>query len=135
MLEAAGPASCGRSRETDAYLASLTGRLGLVERLLAAETEPAADELRRLAGESRLTRRVLRRIEGAWHDGDENRVRGHLDRFVRAGESRTRAALAGARAAASDLVSGEAGPGAVRFLLFALESAFAGLAETPPDAP
>lgn len=128
MLGAAGPASCGRSRETDDYLAGLAERLALVERLLGAGGEPASAELRRLARASRLTRRVLRRIEGAWHDGDENRVRGHLDGFVRAGESRTLAALRGVREAADDLASAEAGPGAVRFLLFALESAFADLA-------
>lgn len=128
MLEAAGPASCGRSRETDDYLAGLAGRLALVARLLASGGEPPRAELRRLAGDARLLRRLLRRIEGAWHDGDENRVREHLDGFVRAGESRTLAALRGVREAASDLVAAEAGPGAVRFLIFALESTFADLA-------
>jgi hypothetical protein len=44
--------------------------------------------------ERALARRFLRALEGTWHDGDENRVRGHLDHWRQAGEAGAGAARA-----------------------------------------
>ena len=53
--------------------------LALLDRRLAALA--AGRPLRTTAGERALARRFLARITGRWDDGDENLVRGYLDRW------------------------------------------------------
>jgi hypothetical protein len=84
-----------------------TDYLALLDRRLAALAERArgqvvSDEALGLgAADRELSRRFLRPLHGAWHDGDENLVRGYLDRWVRAEED-AGAAAAGALVAAAD---------------------------------
>jgi CheY-like chemotaxis protein len=106
---------------TDArpYLERLPERL---ERLgaVASGRAPAA------GAPSPEVKRVVAAIEGGWHDGDENLVRGWLDRW---------GAASGAAATARILLEavGELerigpSPGTLRFFLWEMESVLAGLA-------
>ena len=83
-----GPAR--RAGEAE-YLALLDRRLDALVAL--AEGGKADRQSLGLGREDRArARRVLRRHEGRWHDGDENLVRGFLDRWQ--GEERGGAAVA-----------------------------------------
>jgi len=67
--------------------------------------------------------------EGDWQDGDENLVRGYLDRWER-GDGRAAAARARSLLeCASALAAIGAPPGALWFFLWEMESILAGLAE------
>lgn len=75
-----------------------------------------------------LTRRFLARR--SWHDGDENLVRGYLDRWEKdagagSAAARARSVLEGASA----LGGIAAPPGALWFFLWEMESVLAGLFE------
>jgi hypothetical protein len=76
-----------------------------------------------------LARRFLRPRQATWHDGDENLVRGHLDRWLRPGDNAAVVAAQSLLAAADALVSGHARPEALWFFLWELESML------PPLAP
>ncbi|HET7746989.1 MAG TPA: hypothetical protein VFM29_06785 [Vicinamibacteria bacterium] len=74
-----------------------------------------------------LSRRFLGPREGTWHDGDENLVRGWLDRWRRPGEPL--AVRAGVLVEAADaLAAMHARPEALWFYLWALEGALASIA-------
>jgi hypothetical protein len=74
-----------------------------------------------------LARRYLAARKAEWHDGDENLVRGHLDRWERgprpSAAEPARALLDGASA----LAAIGAPPGALWFFLWEMESILAGL--------
>ena len=104
-----------------AYLALLDRRLGsLAQR---ASGQRVSDESLGLMDADRaLAAGFLRSIHGRWHDGDENLVRGYLDRWARPGED-TGVAAAGALLAAAEALSAmRARPEALWFYLWEMES-------------
>ncbi|MGE5126819.1 MAG: response regulator [Betaproteobacteria bacterium] len=117
----------GDSRRYVALIAARLGSLASVADGLA----PARD-LAPTPVERRLARRVAAAIEGEWDDGDENLVRGWLDRRRTAGEEPGPAAARALLAAARALVQIRPRPATVRFFLWEMESILAGLAEPAP---
>lgn len=110
-----------RPEEAARYLVLLGRRLRWIE--ARADGHPrAAARLAATPAERTLARRFLRRFEGAWDDGDENLVRGHLDRFVRPGTDPGRDAARSVLAAADELARILARPGTLFFFLWELES-------------
>ncbi len=69
-----------------------------------------------------LARRFLGRFTQAWDDGDENLVRGYLDRFGRPGDDPGRAAARSLVEAALELSRILTRPGTLFFFLWELES-------------
>jgi hypothetical protein len=98
--------------------------LELLDRRLAALAEGRVP--RATAAGRRLARRFLTPLTGSWDDGDENLVRGYLDRWQRSGtgQDAPRALLA----AADDLGRIAARPGTLWFFLWEMESVLRGLA-------
>ncbi len=117
----------GDSRRYVALVAARLGSLAAVADGLA----PARD-LAPTPVERRLARRVFSAIEGDWDDGDENLVRGWLDRRRTAGEEPGAAAARALLAAARALVQIRPRPATVRFFLWEMESILAGLGEPAP---
>ena len=80
-----------------------------------------------------LARRYLAARKAEWHDGDENLLRGHLDRWDRGARpgaaEPARALLDGASA----LAAIGAPPGALWFFLWEMESILAGLFPADKD--
>ena len=119
------PADAGAAR---AYLDRLPGRLERLAAVASRRLEPAS--LAPTAVQREGTRRVLHSIEGDWHDGDENLVRGWLDRW-RSGDDP--AAVARMLLDALDAIERiQPGPQTVRFFLWEMESVLAGLDDRPP---
>jgi CheY-like chemotaxis protein len=106
--------------------------VSLLRRRLAA-LEGGGPLPRRAPAERVLARRVMETIEGDWHDGDENLVRGRLDAWRRGPDasSDARAVLETAR----ELVRIEPRPATIRFFLWAQESLAAGLDDALAGAP
>jgi hypothetical protein len=99
--------------------------LALLDRRLAALAAGRAPRVR--AGERDLARRFLSRVAGRWDDGDENLVRGYLDRWRRSGASarqEERRALLEAAATLGRIVTR---PGTLWFFLWEMESVVRGL--------
>jgi hypothetical protein len=126
-VRAALPRPIGRAAE--GYLRLLDRRFAAVAQIAAGSTVRGTG-----AGMAREDRTRARKFmaprEGVWHDGDENLVRGYLDRWERsAGRAsavlRSRALLEGASA----LVAMGAPPGALWFFLWEMESVLAGILE------
>jgi hypothetical protein len=111
------------------------GYLRLLDRRFATLAHIAAGgAVRGTTGMTREDRTRARKFmaprEGVWHDGDENLVRGYLDRWER-GTGRASAALR-SRAlleGASALVAMGAPPGTLWFFLWEMESVLAGILE------
>jgi len=101
---------------------------------LAAVADGRASDraLAATAADRELARRVAAAIEGEWDDGDENLVRGWLDRRRAAGEEPGAAAARALLAAARALVLIRPRPATVRFFLWEMESILAGLDEPAP---
>lgn len=114
-----------------AFADLLDRRLDALARLAAGEAV-TPKELGTGAAERRSARRFLRPREASWHDGDENRVRAHLDRWHASGEHPRQDAARALLAAAED-VAGGARPETLWFLLWAMESALADLAADEPS--
>jgi len=76
-------------------------------------------------------RRFLRPREGSWHDGDENLVRGFLDRWVRPGQDPRVAAARGLVEAADALARMAPRPETLWFYLWEMESLLSGLTPDP----
>lgn len=99
--------------------------LELLERRLAALKAvaegagawPRSDRCQRA-----LVQRVLRREADSWDDGDENLVRGYLDRWARDGANADVSAAASLLAAADALAAVATRPGTLFFLLWEMES-------------
>ncbi len=107
------------SAETRRYLALLDRRLAAVER--AARGEEV--RRRREAKTTRVhARRFLKPYEGAWTDGDENLVRGHLDAWPRPGIDPDVAAAQTLAACARTLAAIEAPASTLWFFLWEMES-------------
>jgi len=117
-----------RDRSAESYLRLLDRRFASLARVAAGGGATAGPT--GLAGAEReLARRFLSPREGDWQDGDENLVRGYLDRWER-GDGRAAAARARSLLeCASALAAIGAPPGALWFFLWEMESILAGLAE------
>jgi CheY-like chemotaxis protein len=76
--------------------------------------------------------RVVVAIEGHWHDGDENLVRGWLDRWRAASDAGATARIL--LEAVGELERIEPSPATLRFFLWEMESVLAGLASDPEPA-
>lgn len=112
-----------RPAEATRFLVLLDRRLRAVEAV--ARGHAGATRLR-LDGPSRaLVRRVLRRFERTWDDGDENLVRGYLDRWSRPGEDPVRSLALSLAQTALALAAIEARPGVFWFFLWEMESMLA----------
>ena len=115
-----GPAASGN----EPLLEALGGRLAALQALAAGRRPDWSGERQARA----VTRRFLRRREGRWHDGDENLVRGLLDRWQGPGEDAARATAAALLETAARLARAEARPETLWFFLWELQSLLAGLA-------
>jgi hypothetical protein len=102
--------------------------LALLDRRLAALS--AGRPLRVRAAERDLARGFLARVAGRWDDGDENLVRGYLDRWRRPGASARQEAQRALLEAAASLGRIVTRPGTLWFFLWEMESVLGGL-----DAP
>jgi CheY-like chemotaxis protein len=114
------------------YLELLAARLSTLR--AATRGAVARSWVRPSDAERRLARRVLRQIEGEWDDGDENLVRGWLDRWG------TELSEPGAAARAllecvQQLTRIEPRPATIRFFLWEMESVLSGLLESAPPQP
>jgi hypothetical protein len=110
-----------RPPETALFLRLLDRRLSaLAEVAVGKPVAPA--RLGADRGSRALARRFLRRYEGSWDDGDENLVRGHLDRWSRPGEDSRGAAARSLLAAAEELSRIKARWETLAFLLWEMES-------------
>lgn len=94
---------------------------------LGERVDPAALGLGRR--ERALARRVLRRLEARWHDGDENLVRGTLDRWTAGGAAPAAETARRLLQAAAELARIDARPPAWWFFLWEMESLLALVAE------
>jgi hypothetical protein len=122
VVRALGP----RAAAHRAFLGLLDRRLAALERLAAGESVARA-ELGTGAADRRTARRFLRPREATWHDGDENRVRAHLELAARRSESAA-PGLSRALLAAAEDAAQSARAETLWFLLWAMESALADLA-------
>jgi hypothetical protein len=110
-----------RPVEAARYLAVLDRRLAALAQLAAlGTTTPRRLGLDRAT--RGLARRFLRRFEGAWDDGDENLVRGYLDRWRRPSEDPGVAAARSLLEAAAALSRIRARRGTFAFFLWEMES-------------
>ena len=96
----------------------LERRLVALERVMRAEVDAAV--IGALGG-SELSRRFLAKREGSWDDGDENLVRGLLDRWGAEAEDPSRDIAGRLIAAANHVGSIRARPETVWFLLWEME--------------
>ncbi len=117
-----------RAAGARAYLDLLDDRLsalaGLAERRLDGD-------LRVSPADRAVARRFLAGHEGAWDDGDENLVRGYLDRWLREGDDPLVAAARGLAEAAGALAAMDARPETLWFFLWELESVLSAVADNP----
>jgi hypothetical protein len=116
-----------RSRD---YLALLDDRLAALG-ALATDRALLAGDLRVGPADRALARRFLAAHEGAWDDGDENLVRGFLDRWLREGDDPLAATARGLSEAASSLATMRARPETLWFFLWELESVLSSIADNP----
>jgi len=108
-----------RSPLATRYLALLDRRLAKAERLAAGLGAASRGETR---ASRDLARRFLRRYEGAWSDGDENLVRGHLDVWHREGVSPVTEAARAVSNCARTLGAIAPPPSTLWFFLWEMES-------------
>jgi hypothetical protein len=110
-----------RPAESAAFLQLLARRLRWLEARASGHPRAAA-RLVASPAERSQARRFLRRFHGCWDDGDENLVRGHLDRFAPVSADPGREAARRLVEAASELATILARPGTLYFYLWELES-------------
>jgi hypothetical protein len=80
-----------------------------------------------------LARRFLEPLEGLWDDGDEELVRGYVDRWLREGEDPQRAAARALVTAARELAGLETRRETLWFFLWELESVLESVAAERAD--
>ena len=115
-----------RRPAAEPYLRLLDRRFAVLARI-SSGADPRATKASTSAPERRLARRFLAGRKGGWHDGDENLVRGYLDRWERGPAVRARAR--GLLEAAAALAGMRPPRGALWFFLWEMESVLAGLFE------
>ena len=118
-----------RSAGARAYLDILDDRLAALASL--AERRRVDRDLRVSPADRALARRFLAGHEGAWDDGDENLVRGYLDRWLREADDPLVAAARGLTEAAGALAAMRARPETLWFFLWELESVLSAVADNP----
>jgi len=101
------------------YLDLLDRRLAAVAAIAEGSAEPRFKEEPKARA---LGRRFLRPLEGTWDDGDENLVRGYLDRWAPPGEDPARETARRLTDAANALARLEARPATFWCFLWQLES-------------
>jgi hypothetical protein len=101
------------------YLDLLDRRLAAVEAIADGSAEAGFGEE---PAARALARRFLSPLEGTWDDGDENLVRGYLDRWARPGEDPARETARRLTEAARALARIEARPSTFWYFLWQLES-------------
>jgi hypothetical protein len=112
----------------DRYLARLDRVLACLEQVAAGQPgEPLSSAIGAEEGDT-LARRFLKPLEGSWDDGDENLVRGYLDRWVREGEDAGAATARSLLAAADALAGSGARAPTLWFYLWEMESVLESLA-------
>lgn len=120
----------GERRAARPYLGLLDDRLAALSAL--AEGLPATTGgLRTAPADRGLARRFLSEHRHDWDDGDENLVRGFLDRWTKPGEDAVTATARGLSEAALALGGMRARPGTLWFFLWELESVLSALADNP----
>lgn len=117
-LVAAVEAILPADRRRGPFLELLERRLGALREV--AEGRGAWPRPNRC--ERALVRSVLHGRQGSWDDGDENLVRGYLDRWTPAGSEADASTAASLIAAADAIGSVAARPGTLFFLLWEMES-------------
>jgi hypothetical protein len=118
-----------RAAGARAYLDLLDDRLAALAGL--AERRRVDRDLRVSPADRAVARRFLAGHEGAWDDGDENLVRGYLDRWLREGDDPLVAAARGLTEAAGALAAMRARPQTLWFFLWELESVLSAVADNP----
>ena len=118
---------------SEPYLVLLDERLAALSDLAAGRACEAAG-LRVAAADRALARRFLSAHRYDWDDGDENLVRGYLDRWTKEDEDPLTAAARGLSEAADALGAMRARPETIWFFLWELESVLSGLADNPGRA-
>jgi len=118
-----------RSAGARAYLDLLNDRLAALSGL--AERGVVERDLRTSPADRAVARRFLAGHEGAWDDGDENLVRGYLDRWLREADDPLVAAARGLTEAAGALAAMRARPETLWFFLWELESVLSAVADNP----
>jgi len=116
--------------EARGYLDMIDERLATLGDL-AAGRSAAPEGLRVRPADRALARRFLAAHRREWDDGDENLVRGFLDRWTTDREDPLAAAARGLTEAADALGGMRARPGTLWFFLWELESVLAALADNP----
>ena len=112
------------------YLALLDDRLATLS-ALAAGRPAETGGLRTAPADRALARRFLSAHRREWDDGDENLVRGFLDRWTREGDDPLVATARGLSEAADALGAMRARPETIWFFLWELESVLSALADNP----
>jgi hypothetical protein len=112
-------------RGDESYLRLLDRRFAALARLAGGDPRGAEAGLRR--SDRARARRYLAPREGDWHDGDENLVRGYLDRWERDAPPSAARPARTLLDGASALAAIGAPPGALWFFLWEMESILAGL--------
>jgi hypothetical protein len=91
----------------------------------------AEGDLRLSPADRAVARRFLASREGGWDDGDENLVRGYLDRWLGQGDDPLVATARGLTEAALALAGMRARPETLWFFLWELESVLSAVADNP----
>ena len=117
----------GRARASGPFIALLERRLLALEAIASGR----AQTMRERPAERARARRFLAPLEGSWHDGDENLVRGFLDRWQGPGEDGGVARARGLLRAARDLAAIAPPPATLWFFLWEMESVLRDLAPGP----
>ena len=115
------------------YLVLLDERLAALSDLAAGRPADAAS-LRVAPADRALARRFLSAHRYDWDDGDENLVRGFLDRWTKEGEDPLATTARGLTEAAAALGAMRARPETLWFFLWELESVLSALADNPGRA-
>ena len=119
-----------RHPEARRYLDLIDERLATLADL-AAGRPAAADGLRVRPADRALARRFLSAHRSEWDDGDENLVRGFLDRWTTDRDDPLATTARGLAEAAAALGAMRSRPGTLWFFLWELESVLSALADNP----
>jgi len=117
----------GRARVSRPFIKLLERRLLALEAIALGR----AQTLGEVAADHARARRFLAPLEGTWHDGDENLVRGFLDRWQGPGEDGGGARARGLLHAAGELAGISPRPETLWFFLWEMESVLRDLAPGP----
>jgi hypothetical protein len=115
----------GGARVSGPFIDLLERRLLALEAIALGRAQTLVGEV---AADHARARRFLAPLEGTWHDGDENLVRGFLDRWQGPGEDGGVARARGLLHAAGELAGISPRPETLWFFLWEMESVLHDLA-------